>query len=456
MLASLKVSNFLSYNSETELSLSAGKIRKNYERIFSSKQQRILKCMAIFGANASGKSNLVKSLDFMKTMIINDETPKGFSNKYFRLKPENVDKPSIFEVNIIINNKCIVYGFEVLLSKNYVQKEWLYEKTLTKGNRMLYIKDNILQTFEIGEYFKNSTSKLRLNLYGQDSIGSNILFLSLINNNKEKMFEENIELAILKDIYNWFDNRLKLHFPNNRMNIHPRFIESNITHISMILKALDTGINDLLIKEESIEKVKDKVDKFIIEDIYENLIKSQNEGEPRIVVLRSINQFYTFELLDDRNMKIKTIQFEHEKKNVYFDLDEESDGTTRLLDLIEVLLDFDGNEIYIFDEIERCLHPSITTKFLKLYLNLAKFRNTQLIMTTHESRILAEELLRLDELSYVNKDNEGSSRIFSCDKMNLRSDKKIYNAFFDNDLVGILPNIDHESLSNEIVALLNN
>lgn len=88
-------------------------------------------------------------------------------------------------------------------------------------------------------------------------------------------------------------------------------------------------------------------------------------------------------------MAITTIEFSHEKEAVYFDLNEESDGTARLLDLIEILFKISDNRIFVIDEIDRCLHPAMTVKVIELFLEMAQKRNTQLIITSHESRLLA-------------------------------------------------------------------
>ena len=97
---------------------------------------------------------------------------------------------------------------------------------------------------------------------------------------------------------------------------------------------------------------------------------------------------------DNGKITITTIEFSHENKKVFFDLNEESDGTARLLDLIEILFKVSDDRVFIIDEIDRCLHPSMTVKVIELFLSMAKKRNTQLIITSHESRLLASDMLR--------------------------------------------------------------
>ena len=119
-----------------------------------------------------------------------------------------------------------------------------------------------------------------------------------------------------------------------------------------------------------------------------------------------------------------------------FQLEEESDGTVRVLDLLEILLA--GEEkTYVIDELDRCLHPSLTYKFVETFLQVAKEKNIQLIVTTHESRLLDFELLRRDEIWFVNKSKSGKSDIYSLEEYNARFDQKIDKAYLEGRYGGV-------------------
>ena len=178
---------------------------------------------------------------------------------------------------------------------------------------------------------------------------------------------------------------------------------------------------------------------------FQNNNNENNDNTPSIMA-RAYKEFYTFEIDADDNISIKTIEFSHEADNIFFSLNEESDGTARLLDLIEILFKISENNIYVIDEIDRCLHPSMTTKIITLFLEMAKKRNTQLIITTRESRLLKEDILRNDEISFMIKTPSGSTIIKSLDKYQLRADKKIYEALFDGTLDAI-PQFNEEKIA---------
>ena len=110
MLIRFAVSNFLSFDGQQELSLEAGKARKYSERLYVKRKLKLVKCEALFGCNASGKSNLVEALQFVQDTV-EDGFPRGFSNNYYRLREENRLKPSCFEIEFICRDKRFCFGF---------------------------------------------------------------------------------------------------------------------------------------------------------------------------------------------------------------------------------------------------------------------------------------------------------------------------------------------------------
>ena len=119
-----------------------------------------------------------------------------------------------------------------------------------------------------------------------------------------------------------------------------------------------------------------------------------------------------------------------------FDFDEESDGTIRILDLAEILLTDETNKVYFIDELDRCLHPQLTCQFIKEFLEHAKKSNNQLIVTTHESRLLDLEILRRDEIWFADK-KAGETSLYSLEEFCERFDKKIDKAYLDGRYGGI-------------------
>jgi len=443
MLVRFAVSNFLSFDGREELSLEAGKARKHSERLYVNRRLKVVKCEALFGSNASGKSNFIEAIRFVKEMV-EDGFPRGFTNKYYRLKEQNRLKPSTFELELVCNGKRFCYGFSAVLNQGSIEKEWLYENTPSGLQKYLFLRDVSKQEFSVGDYFKRKEAIAKLENYGEDSADDHEnLFLTIINMSKGKMFTDYKELRILNDIFFWFLVKLNISVPEGILTGYPYFKKSNLDEIAELLNALGTGITELKIVEVPVDVVKNKVPEELYNKIISNLekenarVKKEGKKSRPSIVARAYKEFYTFEINQDDDVTIRTIEFSHETNGIYFSLHEESDGTARLLDLIEILFKVSDGNIYVIDEIDRCLHPAMTAKIIRLFLQMAETRNTQLIITTHESRLLKDDILRNDEISFMLKTKAGSTIIKSLEKYQLRADKKIYEALFDGTLEAI-------------------
>lgn len=138
----------------------------------------------------------------------------------------------------------------------------------------------------------------------------------------------------------------------------------------------------------------------------------------------------------------KEVMFVHNNlKDQLFSLSDESVGTKRIIDLLAVLVTSKENSVFVIDEIDRSLHPQLTLHFVENFLKLAKQRNIQLIVTTHESHLLDLNLVRQDEILFVEKDFTGASMIFPFDKFKERFDKRIEKAYLDG-WYGAIPLFD--------------
>lgn len=180
-----------------------------------------------------------------------------------------IELPSTFEVELLLSRKRIVYGFSVLLKTGIILEEYLYEKTSDCTNKNLYNRNTADSIFTVGDYFRKSSSKEKLLTYGEDSSSdAEILFLSIINHGKSKMYEDNPELKILQDIYRWFSRSLNISYPNSIITGYPYFSNSNLNEIAKLLNALGTGISDLRIVTVPQDVIKSRVP----EDVYDKVL----------------------------------------------------------------------------------------------------------------------------------------------------------------------------------------
>lgn len=437
MLVDFSVSNYRSFHSLETFSMEAGKTRNFAERTVRTNNLKTLKFKAVYGSNASGKSSLVKAIDFMQTAITNG-IPSNSAADYCRLVEDNISRPSRFEVNVVLGESCYTYGFEVLLSESKFVSEWLLEHKSQK-KRLIFCRDIENETYEMLSYSNDAALNERLRIYADDikSDGS-ILFLRTMNQNKDALYLGDSKIKIFNALYRWFRYNLSVNYPDEPITQYTYFFDSQGSAAAEeLLARLDTGISKVSVYDEPTEKVMAQLPKAFAQDILDNLNEQKLQNSKKgindipAVVVRSHegHSMYLIEL-DGEEVVCKTLKFNHKHSNALFTLKDESDGTIRLLDLIEVLLSNTSNMVYVIDEVNRCLHPLITKQFVKDFLDLAAERNIQLIVTTHETGLMDLELLRQDEIGFVEKrDTDGSSRIFSLEDYGARFDKRIRNAY---------------------------
>lgn len=447
MLIRFNVKNFLSFDTNEdgkseEFSMIAGKVRNKKEHTRDDGNLRLLKFAAVFGANASGKSNLVKAMEFMRCTVI-DGLPDGYTEKYCKTNTDNKEKPSYFEVEIKLNEKYYAYGFEVFLSRGEFCTEWLVELTADNKEKLIFSRDILAGVYELGGLFNTKGLREKMDVYAEDVQDDNsVLFLSIMNHNKRTLYEKYKRASILREVYLWIERSLDINYPDEPISNYSYMADTkNVREVCNLIEAFGTGITGFKMVDVSIEKVLSHLPKLVQEDVLrkiENLAtnaQKKQENHLRGLIMRSPRDFFVLEIKDG-NVVCQTIQFSHNKKETLYELSEESDGTVRILDLLEILLSDEG-KTYVIDELDRCLHPSLTYKFVDSYLQMAAKKNIQLIVTTHESRLLDFDLLRRDEIWFVNKRESGESDVYSLEEYNTRFDQKIDKAYLEGRYGGV-------------------
>ena len=445
MLSSFTVSNYKSFDTAQCLTMHAGKIRSNVDRIFTLKGFRLLKFLAIYGANASGKSTLVNALRFAQDIILNG-LPVDCGNDYCRVKEENRNNPSVFTFEFTFEDKIYNYGFEVILSEGKFISEHLWEINRTLGHKVIFFRDIVRGMYNVDSYFKGKEANDRLRIYAEDICKDDTaLLLQQMNQNKNNLYASFQELSIYRRIYQWFKFKLSVNYPDRPITNYSYITnERNIAQINSLLNEFGTGISEFKIVEVSLDKVTARIPKDLYEHIIETLSEQKKHNEkveplsiPSVMIRSTDNSMFIIQSTDNGYI-CKTIEFVHHGCSSLFSLSEESDGTIRLLDLIEVLLCDDSEQVYVIDEINRRFHPLLTRKFIEEYLKLAVKRNIQLIVTTHESELMSFDLLRKDEIAFVSKNDLGTSNYYSMENFDARFDKRVRNAYLHGDY-GAIP-----------------
>ncbi|WP_249029403.1 AAA family ATPase [Tannockella kyphosi] len=429
MLIKLSVSNFLSFNDEIDLSMiTSSKIQTSQEHKMEIGGASILKHAVVYGANASGKSNLIEVLSFMKSSIC-DNMPRNSSSMFCRTQKENENKPSVFETTFAIGNKVYAYGFSSILSQRIISEEWLYQLNKNGSSKNVFHREEGKKPVIGIKLAKNDQVRMETYL-GDFNETSNLLFLTFMNNGKN--YSQGTKLSIFKDVYNWFYEGVEIFKADVPItDFRYYYDEASLSFINKLITTFDTGISCINIEEISYEEVSKEISKDILVNIVTDILKKTNEsGNQEIKVsLRSRKSFFNIECSKDGTILFTTIKLEHINSQYHFDFKEESDGTRRLLDLLDMLLEKKENKIYIVDELERSLHPKLTYQFLQLFHQQNFSKRTQLIFTTHESSIMDADLFRRDEIWFVERDKNNCSKIYSLDRFKERYDTFLSKAY---------------------------
>ena len=408
MLVSAKFANIFSFNEETRILFTAGKSDQLPLHVSRAKKRddfSVLRMGLIYGANASGKSNIIKCLAIIRAFALD-----GWSNRkynYFKMTDEPQERSSI-EVEFKVDSQFFAYG--VAFSKGGLLEEWLY-KIGSRNDYLIFERKRSADGWknEIAPQFMNEADGqfLKFLIDGTPTKGT---FLS-------EYFKRNGKgIDAIMSVRKWFEN-LNIIFPyTHRMDGPLRVV--NDTQFRTVMRELltyfGTGISDLC-------RVESKPEELGVPDEIRQKIEESLDGkeEKAGVVIHNENRFIFAEKDKAKNLKwyeLKTIhKREGGKSNYIFELFEESDGTSRLFDFIPMLIDMRANDaVYVIDEVDRSLHPMLTLKLLEMYNSLlGSDSQTQLICTTHESSLLSAAPIRQDEVWFVEKDKNGESHLSS-------------------------------------------
>lgn len=432
MLIKVSVENFRSFDKHEEVSMvSSSKMQTNKNHKIKIKQVNLLKNAVVYGANASGKSNLVRVFDFIKVSVA-DGIPVNAANDFCKSREENKSRESVFELQFTVGDKFYAYGFSVILNQRKITEEWLFELLQDGSSRNLFIRENG-QMPKLGDGISPSTSeKNRFLIYAEDFVGHDAqLFLTEMNRGKK--YEEDSKLLFFKQVFGWLMNNIIVLNPNTGITNFENYSEQSLESINQLIQTFDTGISEVKTRKISMDELSKMIPHEVLSEIITSLKKQmQLTSTPQIQMSwRTAESFFNIKIMGNEEPEISTLILKHGKSFFDFDFADESDGTKRLFDLIDMLLTQREDTIYVVDELERSLHPKLTEHFLKLFMEAHDGVRMQLIFTTHEDTIMDQELFRRDEIWFVERDSSNDSTIYSLDRFKERYDKKLSKAYLE-------------------------
>jgi AAA15 family ATPase/GTPase len=437
MLIRFIVENFSSFSGQAEFSMIAGRQQIHNQHLIEipGNKFKLLRAATIYGGNASGKSNLVKAMLFAREFIVHGTTPMGrIPVVPFRLDYALKNEPSTFQFSFCHKGNCYTYGFKV--NQERIIEEWLF--SITKQKETIIFEratdaDGEAQIRFAPVLTENKDDKNFLHLLARGT-RQNQLFLTETVQRNYKPFS---------DVWQFFDRRLTIILPDTPLNgLEFRFKDkSRIAPVFMqILRVFDTGISGIDTREIPFEAVADLPSE--LKKILETRLKQSDND---FIVKCPNNTHYELSRKETGELTALKLMAQHQMKNsseqVSFDLSDESDGTRRIIDLLPAMTSLlSEDKVVVIDEIDRSLHPHVAYAFLELFLREGKGCHSQLIATTHAENLLTFKLLRKDEIWFIDKNNNGESRLYSLEEFKPRYDKDIMVGYMKGRF-GAIPSI---------------
>jgi hypothetical protein len=426
MLVRFIVSNFMSFKEETEFNMLPASGQKRLKEHIYNAETDVLKMAAIYGANGAGKSNLVKAIAVMQSIVISSD----FSGvKKFKLDKDSLNKPTKFEIEFIHLEK--VYGYGLIVDANAIIEEWLWENL--PNERLIFSRTLNGDKFVINIPNKDRTEeeKLRIKLYENEFLKPELAFLKLITSSKDS-FEE------IKEVYNFIQNSINILTPNSvsvyltgTLDVFPdilNFLNDNITTIS-------SGISRIGFTTMDIYDYWGENETHRIQEIKREL-RSQKGA-----FLYPNKPFSPIAKFENDKIVVKSLACFHLHESgveVAFDIEEESDGTKRILDIIPWLYyAITEGYVILIDEIEMSIHVNLLKELISKFSDDVATCG-QLIFTTHESNLLDQDILRQDEIWFAEKNPAGETGFYPLSDYEIRSDLDIRKGYL-NGRFGAIP-----------------
>ena len=437
MLVKIGVENFKSFNEAVELTMvSSSKIRTNKGHSVKINNTKLLKYGVIYGANASGKTNIVEFFRFFK-QCVEGGIPIEATQIFCKSSKQNKNKKSVFEIQINIGKKFYAYGFEAILSKRKVVGEWLYELCSDGTARLLFDREKNERPVLGKDISLEETEATRFEIYAYDFKESKTSYSSLFLSemNRGKKYAPQSKLLFFEEVYEWIQNNIIVITPNaSLVDFEYYYQDDSLKLVNQLIQTFDTGISQVEIKKISMDELRNSIPKTSFERAMSHIKKGleiKEDIETINMTMRVNNSFFNIEMKGREEPKVTTIRLQHNKSFYDFGFEEESDGTRRIFDLMDMLLNKRDDVIYVVDELERSLHPKLTAHFLQLFMELHANHRMQLLFTTHEASIMDQAIFRRDEIWFVERNAGSDSHIYSLDRFKERYDKVLSKAYLE-------------------------
>lgn len=377
MVLEIRLSNFFSIKEEVVLDFRAANInsanaQSASNNLFEHDKTKLLKSIIIYGANASGKSNVIKALRFCNAMVF--ESHNHNESTVYNFQPFKFDgystKPSTYFIRFILNDIEFEYSFSLNRTSIITESLYYYPKGRIKE---IFTRDERLGKNKKEKYTFTDVIKRPMDV--AENTSDKTLYISRASQ---------MDRDIAKDVFNYFHRAFILNYLGFGVSAIEDISKQSKKQLLEALRIADSDIEDIMIK------VLKKQSKHYIADATNMTLKAED----------IIHDF----------LQIKSYHKSH--PSIPFDFfKEESDGTIKMFFIMLTLLNVvSNNKILLIDEIEESLHPKIIEYIFNLF---RAGKNAQLLCTTHNTQFLNLKKFRKDQIYFTNKKPDGSTALYS-------------------------------------------
>ncbi|MCY3996914.1 MAG: ATP-binding protein [Rhodobacter sp.] len=430
MLLRFAVENHRSIRERQELSFAASTLKDRADGLIpcdAVKSRAVVPAAVIYGANASGKTNMVNAMETMQWMVLWSHVKggpgSGVPRRKFMLDPDWAEKPSSFEIDFVLDGVRYHYGFEA--TDKAFSSEWLYESPRAHSRKLFERQE---QQFEFGRGLKGQNQSIA------KLARPNSLFVSAAAQNGHEL---------LTHIYEYFRNMIftgthsKSHIEKSTLLESGTIALENADiddRVINFLNSIDTGICGF-----------QRMPTLVSERAGQHFHHAIEEGHAHYVVPP--------EFREGEAQKIEEPVFAHQGKNgekVCFTLDLESSGTLRMLAILGKAFEaIDEGVPVIVDEVDLSLHTAASEAILRLFCSRELNRNgAQILATMHDTNLMKSEVFRRDQLWFAEKSKDGSTEIYPLTDFRTRKDDNI-ELGYRQGRYGAVPNNDPVALPLE-------
>lgn len=412
MLINFSFSNFCSFKNIKSLRMESAQIKDLSDSVIEKDGLRLLPVAVLYGANSSGKTNVIKSFGVFRHILINNvklNPDEPIKYEPFMLDNISDKKPTLFEVQLLMDGALYRYGFEY--TRKAIIGEWLYERRLSYGAKEHYLFRRERQNFSISStYFTEGKSK-------ESSTTKNRLFLSLVaqlnGQISQKIIQDLKHYNVISGLEDYGYNYVTL----KMLEKHLKGCDDAIT----LFENLDLGFTNIKVKEREVP-----------DEIKEKLANLPFLNQEKVNSHKILEAFTTHHIYDSEGEIVGQKVFRAD--------DKESNGTNKVISLAGPIFNtlISGKVLFV-DELDAKLHPMITRAIVHLFMDReTNPKGAQLIFTTHDTHLLNTKHLRRDQIWFTEKDKTEASDLYSLLDFKVRNDRDIENDYI-NGRYGAIP-----------------